>query len=148
MRRNLITLAAIAAVLYAACAYSGAGAKQDAPATKAPAQKSQKNGAAPTVPNVTDSTFKKEVLAQSKPVLAIFWSPQCGPCDEVTADLASSLAGKAKVVRVNTKMAYKAQAAYHIKEVPAFILFEGGKASGRATGILSREQLYKRLGIK
>lgn len=148
MRRNLVTLAAIAAVFYAACAYSGEGAAQKAPAIKDPARTSQKKVAAPAVLNVTDSTFKKEVLSPGQPVLAIFWSPQCGPCEEVTADLASSLAGKAKVVRVNTKMAYKAQAVYHIKEVPTFVLFKGGKAGGRAIGMLSKEQLYKRLGLK
>ena len=148
MRRNLVTLAAIAAVLYAACAYSGEGAKQDVPATKAPAQTGHKKDATPPVPNVTDATFNKEVLSPGQPVLAVFWSPQCGPCDDVTSDLASSLAGKAKVVRVNTKMAYKAQKAYRIKEVPVFVLFKGGKATGRATGIQSKEQLYKRLGLK
>ena len=159
MRRYMVTLAVIAVALYAACAFAGEGGKQEAPAKKDPAQTSkdtnqkepavasQNKDSATKLANVNDASFKKEVLEADQPVVAVFWSPQCGPCEEVSADIASSLDGRAKVVRVNTKMSYRTQAAYRITDVPAFVLFVGGREGARATGLMSKEQLFKKLGF-
>ena len=51
------------------------------------------------LPDVTEKTFKQDVLEGDQPVLVDFWAPWCGPCKmlaPVLEKVAQGYAGRAK----------------------------------------------------
>jgi len=86
---------------------------------------------------VTDQTFEKEVLQSSTPVLVDFWAEWCGPCRALAPKLeevASELAGKVRIVKVNVDENPATPGKYGIRGIPAMLLFKGGAEAGQFVG--------------
>jgi thioredoxin 1 len=96
------------------------------------------------IPEVSSSTFKTDVLASDKPVLVDFWAPWCGPCKmlaPVIEEVAGSLAGQAKFVKLNTDENPEIAATYHISGIPTLILFKGGEVVDRIVGFVPKSAI-------
>jgi len=79
---------------------------------------------------VTDNTFKREVLESDIPVLVYFWAPWCEPCkmlDPVVDQLAQQYVRQIKVVKVNTDENPNVTTQYGIRSLPTLMLFVGGQ---------------------
>lgn len=86
---------------------------------------------------VTDSTFENEVLNSPIPVLVDFWAEWCGPCRALAPKLeevASELAGKVKIVKVNVDENPGTPGKYGIRGIPAMLLFKSGSEVGQLVG--------------
>ncbi len=95
---------------------------------------------------VTDSSFEKEVLQSSKPVLVDFWAEWCAPCRMLapTIDaIAEEFAENAGVVKVNVDENTSVAQRYGIKGIPTLILFSGGKEVERVVGATSKESISR-----
>jgi thioredoxin 1 len=97
---------------------------------------------------LTDATFKKEVLESAKPVLVDLWAPWCGPCrmlGPVVEELAAEYAGKAVVGKLNTDENSDTMTAYRVSAIPTLLFFKGGKLAGQMVGVQSKAAIKAKL---
>jgi thioredoxin 1 len=77
-----------------------------------------------------DSSFEQEILSHPGPVLVEFFTTTCGPCRQIEPhlrSLAQQLAGRVKVVKVDSDRAQGAARAYGVQMAPTFIMFVNGQ---------------------
>jgi thioredoxin 2 len=97
-----------------------------------------KCGAAlPWLVEISSDDFQSGVTGSPLPVLADFWAPWCGPCRMVAPaveKIASDLAGKLKVVKINTDEQPELGQRFGVRSIPTLILFDGGREKDRVIG--------------
>ncbi len=110
-----------------------------------PAEKDDPNS--PLI-HLDSANFDKEVLGSDKPVLVDFWAPWCMPCrvqGPIVSALAVSLAGKARVGKVNVQVDPTLAGRFGIAGIPTLLVFRQGRVDRRFTGLTSEAELKKAL---
>jgi len=93
---------------------------------------------------IDDASFDRVVLESPVPVLVDFYSPTCGPCQEmfpVLDRIAKSYAGRALVAKVNAPENMQVSVRYGIRGVPVLIFFEKGETVKKFMGAQSEVDL-------
>jgi thioredoxin 1 len=97
--------------------------------------------ASDTIVHVDTDTFGDEVLAAGLPVLVDFWAPWCGPClavSPVLDDLATELAGRLRIAKVNIDEDEELAFRFQVSSIPTFILFKDGQVADRMLGAMPK----------
>ncbi|WP_297889050.1 thioredoxin [Sulfurihydrogenibium sp.] len=93
---------------------------------------------------VNESNFDQEVLNSDVPVLVDFWAPWCGPCRliaPIVEEIAEEMAGRAKVVKVNTDENPNLAMKYGIRAIPTIMVFKNGRVVDTRVGVQPKEVL-------
>lgn len=97
---------------------------------------------------VTDSSFKEEVLDSDMTVLVDFWAPWCGPCRMVAPvvdEISEQYEGKVKVVKVNTDENPNVASQYGIRSIPTLMIFKDGERVDMVVGAVPKTTLANTL---
>ena len=98
------------------------------------------------VVEVADSRFDEQVLASPLPVLLDVWAPWCVPCrgmEPVIEELASQLAGKVRVAKLNSDRSPGALARLRIQGIPTLIVFKEGQEVARMVGARGKSDILR-----
>jgi thioredoxin 1 len=101
----------------------------------------------PTV-EVTDQTFRDDVLGSDKPVLVDFWATWCGPCKMVAPvleEIASEHGEKLTVAKLDIDANPSTPRDYQVMSIPTMILFSGGEPVKQIVGAKPKAALLEDL---
>ncbi len=99
-----------------------------------------------TAKPVTDDTFEADVLQADRPVLVDFWAEWCAPCRKVSPlleEIASEMAGKVDIVKVDIDHNPQLARAYRIMSVPTLTIFKNGEPVKSVAGARPKGDLVK-----
>ena len=97
-----------------------------------------------TVGKVSDSTFEAEVLKATSPVVVDFWAEWCGPCRMIAPaleEIAGTLNGEVKIVKLNVDENPRTAAKYGIQSIPTLMIFKNGQMASRQIGAAPKQKL-------
>jgi thioredoxin 1 len=106
------------------------------------------NAMAAEVPETSQATFEKQVLASKKPVVVDFFATWCGPCQKmapVMESLSKEYGGKVSFVRVDVDKNPALASKYEIQGIPAIKIFKDGKVVDSSVGLAPKEDLSDRI---
>ncbi|MBB4186648.1 MULTISPECIES: thioredoxin [Sinorhizobium] len=93
---------------------------------------------------VDTSNFQQEVLNSAEPVVVDFWAEWCGPCKMIAPSLeeiATELAGKVKVAKLNIDENPELAAQYGVRSIPTLAMFKAGEVADIKVGAAPKTAL-------
>ena len=97
--------------------------------------------------DVTDATFKADVLDAEGAVLVDFWAPWCGPCRVVHPVLEEidSERENLTILSLNVDENQQTAASFQVLSIPTMILFKAGEPVKTVVGAYPKKKIEAEL---
>ena len=98
--------------------------------------------------DVTQTTFKNEVIESDTPVLVDFWAEWCGPCKKLSPlldEIADEMGDQVKVAKVNVDNERALGMMYQIMSIPTVLLFKNGQKVDEFVGLRPKSEIVSKI---
>jgi thioredoxin 1 len=95
---------------------------------------------------VTDRSFRTDVLASTQPVLVDFGADWCAPCRAIAPfidAIAAKYDGKVRVATCDVDRNPELANRFDVRSIPTLLLFHDGRVVGRMVGAASRDRIER-----
>lgn len=93
---------------------------------------------------INTKNYQAEVVQSELPVLMDVYAEWCGPCrmmGPVIDSISTELAGKVKVVKLDSDQAGDIAADFGVSSIPCFLFLKSGAEVDRRVGACSRDEM-------
>lgn len=97
----------------------------------------------------TTPKFQEFIRQSEVPVLVDFFADWCGPChmlSPILKELKSAWGDKIRLIKVDTEAHPEIAGQFQISGIPTLILFKGGQAVHRTSGVMPLARLKQEYG--
>jgi thioredoxin 1 len=98
------------------------------------------------VKDINESELREYIKNSLKPIVIDFYAPWCGPCktsEPLVSEFAEKNSGSTDFYKINVDSNPDMTGEYEIRNIPTFILLEGGEVKNKLVGSPTKEKLEK-----